>query len=171
MHNNSCVVKVRLGRVRHSARQTMIAQGSSVPIEWETRAPSKHFAERRHFDVRMNYIMECVKNEIIKIMKVDTQNNLANFLTKPLTPEDCTTAMSRHFIFKSCDQWTSIGLKEGCCYKWITWIATLHHASILIVWQLVRLNVYTVDVVFEGTGGLGRDGGKISNFTTGKLGK
>lgn len=56
-----------------SQDKTIIGQDNSRVIEWVNEGSTKHFAQRKHIDMKMNFIMASIKKETIATMKVYTK--------------------------------------------------------------------------------------------------
>lgn len=79
---------------------TVIARDNSGAIEWVVRGPAKHFARRKHIDIKHNYIMDMIQRGEVVLAKVECKHMLADFLTRPLESKDVKEAIARCEVFK-----------------------------------------------------------------------
>lgn len=76
-----------------------IAQDNSGTIKLLERGPKKHFSRRKAIDIELNHVMDLIKEDEIKLYKVDTVNMMEDYLTYLSHPRNSAAQLyvPKHF--------------------------------------------------------------------------
>lgn len=79
----SLLVKL-MGKLHVAQETTTIMLDNSGTVDWADDGPSKHFARRKHIDIKLNRMMQLIDERGAKLMKFQSVKLLADVLTKSL---------------------------------------------------------------------------------------
>lgn len=78
---------------------TFIPQENRGAIDWAEGGPAKHFARRKHIDIKFNIAMRLINDSAVKLEKVNTNEMIVGYLKKPLAPGVFPNKIKRCKIF------------------------------------------------------------------------
>lgn len=70
-------------------------------IELATGRAARQFNKRKHIDIKYNYIMSMLEEDVVKLVPVRSEKMEADSLTKPLAPMKLKRTLDAVSIFNS----------------------------------------------------------------------